>query len=261
MLISPRIIPMQTRITRHTRRYGAGILLTVILALTGCELWRPPPVTSEELGRGLVVLYPGSFNTTSELIGFYFGLREGGVDHAIEVVQWALSLDHIIDPAGAQVRTHQRAAAEAERIFAYKQAHPGRPVTLLGYSAGCWFATLTAERMPPNCPVDRVIMMSPAFDKKYDLTAALANTRLGIVSFWSAKDLFTLDIRDTFNLADSTRFDPAATFSFDMDDPALVQVAYDPAWADFGHYGGHADYLFLVGWLSEFVAPWVAIPD
>lgn len=236
-------------------------LVAMALLLTGCEIWFPLPPAADEAERGLVRMYPGSFNTSSEMIGFYYGLQEDGIDQAVEVVKWASFLDHMIDPVGAQVRIAESAAQEALRLAAYKQAHPGRPVTLLGYSGGCWFATRVAEHMPPEVQVDRIILLSAAFDRSYDMTRALAGTRLEIVNFWSPKDQFTINVRDLFNLADSTRAEPAATFGLDHQDPRLIQITYNPAWAELGHYGEHTDYVLLVGWIAKFVAPWVAPSD
>lgn len=248
-------------IARARRRTAKRLLVAAAMLLAGCEVWFPLPPTADEAERGLVRMYPGSFNTSSEMIGFYYGLQEAGIDQAVEVVKWATFLDHMIDPVGAQVRIEESAAQEALRIAAYKQAHPGRPVTLLGYSGGCWFATRVAERMLPGVQVDRIILLSAAFDRSHDMTRALAGTRLDIVNFWSPKDQFTINVRDLFNLADSTRAEPAATFGLDHQDPRLIQITYNPAWAELGHYGEHTDYVLLVGWIAKFVAPWVAPSD
>jgi pimeloyl-ACP methyl ester carboxylesterase len=163
----------------------------------------------------------------------------------------------MIDPTGAQVRNDARAREEAARLAAYQQAHLDRPVTLLGYSAGCWFAVLTAERMPEGTALERVILMSAAIEKSYDLTKALNHTKYGIVHFWSPKDQFTRDISAEFNMGDSTKGDPAASFGFDLQDDRLTQIEWDPAWEQYGYYGEHSDYLILPGWIEQFVAPWV----
>lgn len=234
------------------------VLLLFVSCHSGCEVWRPLPPTDAELQKGLVVFYPGSFNTISEMVGFYWGFREGGIDQAIEVVQWAPFLDHYYDPEGSLRRVSEKAASEAARIVAYQQAHPGRPVTLLGFSGGCFFSVRLAESLPEGASIDRIILMSAAIEKGYDLSAALARTREGIVNFWSPLDQFTRDRSAEQNLADTTQGDPAASFGFDMQDERLMQIEYDPAWAQYGHYGEHSDYLPLVGWIGQFVAPWVA---
>jgi len=238
-------------------RKTSFIIIFTFVAASGCDVWKPPLPTDSELEKGLVVMYPGSFNTTSELFDFYWGIRNSGVGEAIEIVQWASFLDHVMDPTGAQVRNDERARQEAERLAAYQQAHPDQPVTLLGYSAGCWFAVLTAERMPEGTSLDRVILMSASIEKSYDLSMALSHTKDGIVHFWSSKDQFTRDVSAQYNLGDSTQGDPAASFGFDLQDERLTQIEWDPAWEQYGYYGDHADYLLLPGWIEQFVAPWV----
>lgn len=242
---------------RHHAHCRLAVFILSSIFVSACDAWRPPPPTDVELEKGLVVMYPGSFNTTSEMIGFYYGLRDGGVDQAIEVVQWASFLDHVMDPTGAQIRNDQRAHEEAARLAAYRQAHPDRPVTLLGYSGGAWFAVLTAERMPEGSSLDRVILMNAAIERSYDLSAALSHTMDGVVHFWSPKDQLTIDASANFNLADSTHGKPAASFGFDIRDDRLTQVEWDPAWEQYGYYGSHEGYLFLFDWIARFVAPWV----
>lgn len=242
-----------------SRQVRAATAVCFMLFAAGCEIWRPPLPLPEEYEKGLVVMYPGSLNTTSEMVGFYEGLRSAGVDQAIEVVQWATFLEHMFDPVGAQERNSPRAQQEADRLAAVRRMNPDLPITLFGYSGGCWFATLVAERLPAGVTINRVILMSPAFDRAYDMTTALDRTSEGFVSFWSSGDDFTLEIRDIFSLADSTRGEPAATFGFPGDDPRLRQIAYDPAWEAYAHYGGHTDYVLLTDWIRDFVAPEVAV--
>lgn len=241
------------------RQVRAAAAVCFIHFAAGCEIWRPPLPLPEAYEKGLVVMYPGSLNTTSEMVGFYEGLRSAGIDQAMEVVQWASFLDHMLDPAGAQERNGPRARQEADRLAAFRRMNPDLPITLFGYSGGCWFATLVAERLPADVTINRVILMSPAFDRAYDMTTALDRTSEGFVSFWSPGDDFTLEIRDIFSLADSTRGEPAATFGFPGDDPRLQQIAYDPAWEAYAHYGGHTDYVLLTDWIRDFVAPEVAV--
>lgn len=243
----------------HRLPAHGSILAFFLLFASGCEIWVPPLPFPEEYDKGLVVMYPGSLNTTSEMVGFHSGLSDSDIDQAIEVVQWAGFLDHMFDPTGAQVRNQQRAVEEAERLATLKRIYPSRPITLIGYSGGCWFATLTAEKIPSDVQIDRVILLSPAFASEYDMSAALDHTSQGIVAFWSPNDTLTLEIRNAFSLADSTRAEPAATYGFTDDDPRLIQIPYDPAWVAYSHYGGHTDYVLATEWIRDFVATQVIV--
>lgn len=242
---------------RVARRSTIAVLIIAAPLLSGCEIWAPPLPADGEFDKGLLVLYPGSLNSTSEFVGFYSAFRDAGIDLAIEVHQWGQFLEHFADPVGAQIRNQETADREVQRIKMYMNAHPGTPVTFLTYSGGAWFATLVLERLSPTHQVDRAIFMSPAMDRAHDMTPALAGTREGIVVYWSYKDTFTEWVRDLFSLADSSKGEPAATFAFETQDTRLMQIPYDPAWAEWQVFGGHTDYVLQEGWIETFIAPWI----
>ena len=80
----------------------------------------------------------------------------------------------------------------ARRISAYHQAHPGRPVTLVGYSGGGPMAVWTAEALPKGERLAGIILLSTPLEPRYDLTAALETSRKGMVSFYSNRNLLYL---------------------------------------------------------------------
>lgn len=245
---------MQTPAFRILVRSG---LTLAFLLPAGCELWYPPIPTSSQLNTGLVVLYPGSFNTFTEMQGFNDGLRLGGVNEAIQVVQWAPFLEHMLDPPGALPRQRERAKAEALRLADYKRQYSDCPITLIGYSGGGLMAILAASYMPEGVMIDRVILMSPAVSKDFDLLPTLDHTRLGVIHYWSHREQFTVNVSHQFGLADGTHGDPASTYGFTMSDPRLQQIQWDPAWSSYGYNGEHWEYLFNHNWIADFVAPWV----
>jgi len=231
-----------------------------LLIAAGCELWAPPPAGEAELSRGLVVMYPGSFSTTTEMEGFYNGLRAGGVEMALQVRRWEPFLEHIIEPVYAVERTRARARYEAKRLAEYRRQYADCPITLLGYSGGCLMAILVTEEMPEGVLVDRVILMSAAVSRHYDLTRMLDNTRLGAVHYWSPREDFTRRVAADFGLADGSRDDPASADSFDTIDERLTQISWRPEWKSYGYNGEHWEYLFNVEWIRDFVAPWTVPP-
>ena len=77
------------------------------------------------------------------------GLDEGGVTLAIEIFDCATGLPGAILLNLADLKHNQRRARElAERIVAYREAHPGRPVHDVGYSGGGGLSVLTTEALP-----------------------------------------------------------------------------------------------------------------
>lgn len=233
--------------------------LFVLPALVfGCDIWQPWPPTEKELDEGLVVLYPGSFNTSTEMICFYYGLRDGGITSAIEVHHWAGFLEHMIFVEGTAERNRDRARLEAESLAQYKREHPNGTITLVGFSGGAVMSVLVPQEMPADVPIDRVVMLSPAVARETDLRPTLARLTNGAVVYWSPRDDFTAMIAESNGLADGSFGDPAATFGFDTAASNLFQVEWHPKWLIYENYGGHADYVLRIPWIRDVVAPWVA---
>jgi pimeloyl-ACP methyl ester carboxylesterase len=228
--------------------------------LEGCglELWRPPPPTPAQLDVGLIVLYPGSTNTITEMKGFHDGLRDAGIGQAIEVVAWAAPLEHFFNPAGFVESNRPWAKAEAARIATFQDQHPEAPVTLIGYSAGAMAAIMAAEELPAGRSVACVLLMSSAVSACHDLESMLEHTDAAIVYLSPADGLTEFATRGIGTVDGAYAF-PAATYGFFMGHEKLRQIAWEP-WMGgaYGNYGNHVDYLFNVPWIRDFVAPWLA---
>ena len=238
--------------------WSAIAAVVVLPTLAGCNPWQAPEPTAGELDAGLVVLYPGAYNSQWEMSGFYEGLRAAGRGQAIHVAQWAGHLEQWLALAGFFEMVRDWAKAEAARIAGYKAEHPGAPVTLISYSGGAMMAILVTEQMPEGTEIDRVILMSPGVSRHYDLGAMLARTVDGAVAYWSPVDDFAIGLVQSLGTVDGEFAEPAASFGFAATHDKLVQVRWEPEMAQYGNFGGHMDYLFLVPWIRDYVAPWVA---
>jgi pimeloyl-ACP methyl ester carboxylesterase len=206
-------------------------------------------------------MYPGDFNTTSEMVGFYTGIRDAGLQQAVEVVQWSLPAE----PSWGNEEFWQKfpgwAEQEAGRIAEYEAAYPGAPVTLLGFSGGCMAAILVAEKMPQGSAVDAVIMLSPGVSPDYDLTKMLANVRQRAVVYWSrAESQFGRLLLQWAGTVDGNFGQAAGLSGFTGSYQKLVQIEWQPDMADLGNKGDHLDYFLAVPWIREYVASWVARP-
>ena len=241
----------------------SGFLAIIGGLTTGCDVWHPPPPTPEELDRGLVVMYPGTTNTCTEMIGFYTGLRDANVDQAIEVVPWGLANE----PTWAHEEFWSKfptwAENEAARLAAYKSAHPGAPVTLLGWSAGAMTAIQVTEHVPDGVEVDSVILLSPGVSPDYDLTRMLEKVSGRAVVYWSPKEnnlgLLLLKLVGTVD----GNFDEAVSFAGfrgSYDRRKFAEVPWQPEMASLGNNGDHLDYFLAIPWIREYVAAWVAPP-
>lgn len=208
--------------------------------------------TAERLDRGLVLVLPGIDGESFLNHNIARGLAEGGVPAAIEIFDWTtgvilLFLYHL---RGRQ-RQIRQAARLVQRIVAYRQSHPGRPVHLVGHSGGAAMIVLTLEQLPPEHQVTCAILLHSAMSPDHDLTTALERAERGIWNFRSVLDVFFLGIGTSVA---GTLHGPhgAAAGMVGFRQPAglgprseelyvtrLHEVAYQPAMiADF-HSGGH----------------------
>lgn len=246
---------------RQPTWFGCAVISLMLSILgTGCEVWQPPIPSPAEYGRGLVVMYPGSTNTRSEMIGFYFGLRESGIDQAIEVVPWSLPLVRFVLGAGFFAEQQAWAMGEAARISEYRSRHPNAPVTLLGFSGGAMAAILVVEALPEGDSVDRVILLSAGVSSQYDLSVVLERSAGGVFVYWSPLENFAQGLANSFGTVDGDFSRPAAVFGFTMSHPMLTQLSWDASMRDeFGNNGDHFDYFLNVAWIRRYIAPWVAV--
>ena len=226
--------------------------------LPGCIFWTAPLPDDDQLADGLIVLYPGVYNSEWELQGFYEGLRATGNEAAIEIMPWSGPLEQWFFYDGFVAKTQTWAEGEAQRIADYKNAHADAPVTLVGYSGGAMAAIYVAERMPASTPVDRVILMSPGVSRYYDLSAMLDNTSQGAMAYWSPADTLAVTLVRKFGTVDGDHDTPAARYGFATEDERLTQIAWDPNMATRGNHGNHLDYLRAPDWIRDFVGPWIA---
>ncbi|HVP10996.1 MAG TPA: hypothetical protein VMV94_07390 [Phycisphaerae bacterium] len=234
----------------------------VALAISaGCEVWAPPTPTDAERSRGLIVMYPGDDGGSTEMVGFYTGLREAGVDQAIESIRWTLPMETALFRIPFWMRFPAWAQQEAQRIATYQATYPGAPVTLLGFSGGGMVAIVVAEQMPGDAMVDRVLLLSPGVSPDYDLKPMLAKVRDRVIVYWSPKEaqlggaLLLL-----MGTVDGNYTAAAAISGFNQTAPKLEQVEWSEEMTAFGNNGDHTDYFWNIPWIREYVAKWVAQP-
>ncbi len=194
------------------------------------------------------------------------GLVEGGYPGAVEVVDWTtgywpLFLYHLRTDERHQTFAHWI----ADKIVSYQTQFPGRPVNVVGYSAGAVVAVEALKALPRGVSVDRALLLAGAISPLYDLTPALQHTRQGILSYYQTQDIVALWAGTTLaGTADGTHLPSAGAVGFwtplganeadrQLYRDKLVQLPYSPRMALSGNLGGHFQ---AVG--RKFVANWIA---
>lgn len=157
----------------------------------------PEIVFAERMDRGYILVLPGSGGDSTIDHGLVHGLKDADVNAAVELYDWTVGapgiLDHLRD------LTHNRAQAQeiAAKIVAYEEQFPGRPVHLVGYSAGGGVAVLALESLPTDRKVTSAILLAPTLAYDYDLRFAFEHTKLGIHNFYSRLDFPLLMLMTT----------------------------------------------------------------
>ena len=235
--------------------------LVGLTALTAAGCFSPEPASREQLDRGLVIMLPGIESGSWQLEGSIRGLREAGVDRAIEVIEWGerpfASMDNLSNlPANLE-----RAKKMAERIVAYEKEHPQRPVVVVGYSGGGGMAVLTAEALPDGCRIERMILIAAALAPDHDLSKTLGHCRDGLVNFYSEHDVVMLGAGTSlFGTIDRKYTSAAGHVGFRdpggamLADKGITQIGWEPSWWWLGHNGMHAGWL-ASAWSREVLAP------
>jgi len=211
--------------------------------------------TDERLDTGLVVVLPGIEGASGLNANIARGLDDGGVRSAVIVHDWTtgywpLAITHHL--RGGR-RNRERADAIAQRIVEYQDAHPGRPVHVIGHSGGAAMAAWTLEALPDDRRVTAAMLLAPALSPRYDLTAALRRTGR-LINYHSTLDLLHLTLGTlAFGNIDGPRAVAAGARGFkpprDLPDDArqlydqrLHQIAYHPRMIRNCNFGGHCSW-------------------
>jgi len=266
---------------------------TAVVAATGCatvplattSAVAPPPAApvaaaptpdkrskvwqADRLDRGYVVILPGSWGETAADHGIVDGLVAAGTDAAIEIYAWPVGEF----PAGvfmvpynlrATARNRTQAREVAAKIVRYREAHPGRPVHVIGYSGGGGIAAWALEELPDHCRITSAVLLAPTLSFTYDFGKALAHTDRGIDSFYSLYDVPVMMAGCSIvGTTDGSHAPAGGAIGFRQ--PKAVagalavvrQHAYSLAMLGGGHAGGHYGWT-RQGFVAAHVAPLLA---
>jgi pimeloyl-ACP methyl ester carboxylesterase len=136
----------------------------------------------------------------------------------------------------------------AATVLAYRQKYPGRPVYLMGHSAGAMVVVAALEHLPEGA-VDRVLLLSPSLSAYYDLRPALRAVCGQMYNFYSHGDWIYLGLVTRIVGTADRQWAPTsgrvgfATCAQTTDDQALLAKLQQRAWQPHdrftGNFGGH----------------------
>lgn len=229
-----------------------AVWLIAGISLVGCGRadMNPGFVSEERADHGLVVILPGIEGESAANRDIRQGLRDGGVPYALVICRWGSYLPGsgglVVNQT--DVEGNRRKAAElAQRIVQYQQKRPGRPIFIIGHSAGGAVAVFTLEalgRIPDAKPLDGVLLLSASISSDYDLTDALNMTRRGLANVWNPEDHLLNEGTAIFGNVDGKKGPSAGRTGFTRQYPNVYQrgITAEEVRRDIGE-GGPAHFL------------------
>jgi pimeloyl-ACP methyl ester carboxylesterase len=242
--------------------------LWVVLAglLSGCasvparvEVYSPVP----EAPAGVVLCADGAGGFGGTTRALREGLAEQGSPLTVQMVDWTHGFGRIL----ADQVDNEHAEAEgrklAELVLAYRARCPGRPVYLVGHSAGT-YVVLAAGRALPADSIERIVLLAPSVSADYDLRPVLRCARCGVEVFYSKRDWPALAVGIALvGTADRRWCAAAGRVGFRPviecpGDAALYNRLHQHAWHPCvvwsGNFGGHYG-AYRPGYLRAYVLP------
>ena len=217
------------------------------------------------MDQGLVVILPGIEGESGANRDIREGLYRAGIPYGLVIYRWGTPIP---GPGGmlinqTNVARNRRMAEElAEQISQYQQRHPGKPVFLIGHSAGggiAIFAMEALERVPGARPVEGAFLLSASISSDYDIAPALAMSRRGLVNVSNKDDRLLDKGTGTFGNVDGKRVDSAGRTGFQRTYPKVFErpITNEQTRRELG-IGGPAHFVATNEQLIETYAPaWI----
>lgn len=248
-------LPLRAAGGVKSRRPGSPRGCPMSMPLIACVLFSAalpscivPPKPIESTRQRHVVILPGilgspvGIDATQALRS---QIERELPDVSAQVWDWT-ALEPTISIAGIDnltdyARNRRRASLLARDIEAWTRQHPGSPLYLLALSGGAGIALFACEELPPDVTLEGIILVSGGVSITYDLTNALAHTKLGIFNYYSHKDVYVLrDGTTRHGTMDRVKGPAIGYAGFDSEHARLFQLAWDPSMRRLGNWGGHA---------------------
>jgi len=219
-------------------------------------------LTEDRLANGLVIILPGIEGHSAINEGIRRGLVAGGVHRGLPIRQWGTPvpifglLINQMDFVGNRLAGKRL----AKSIIEYQDEYPGRPVYIIGHSAGGGVAVFTAEALPEGRQVDGLILLSASISSGYDLQKALSRCRNGIVNFYNKGDSGLLGVGTVvLGTVDGTHGVSAGLVGFDNFDKPGYEGLYQVKMNNVSK-ASHTTST-QAGFVSSYVTPWVLSDD
>ncbi len=216
-----------------------------VMALSSCGT---PPQRIESDRQRHVVLLPGIVGRKLDIPGIdalSSQIERELPDVSAQVWDWTALESEIHLTALYNLtdyeRNRRRASTLAREIETWTREHPGSPLYLIAHSGGAGIALFACDELSPDTMLEGIILVSGGVSPQYDLTTALAHTRLGVFNYSSEKDARVLRDGTTRHGTMDRRYGPSVGYAgFETVHPKLFQLKWDPGMRRLWNYGGHS---------------------
>lgn len=215
-----------------------ALLGLLALGAGGCQR----PTFTWRARAGLTVYCHGAGNLDFAHRSIRDGLLAAGHRGQVYSYVWTMSF---VPPVDQVVRpwVEKRAEGLARLIETYQQRYPGRPVNLIGLSAGSGVVVWALEKLPPGHGVDNVVLLSSSLSADYDLRPALAHVKGKLYNFyWPGDPLLGNIVKKGFFTVDGRfRAQSAGLVGFRQADERVENIHWEPLEKTLANYRGHTD--------------------
>ena len=158
---------------------GIGsILFSTSCATTPTGLPTPLPNREARMEHGYVLYLDGAGGGTAKknwAEGVKEGFLQAGYQGAGEMYSWETGEGLTADQEASVKYKRTESVGAAGHIEKYVAAYPGKPMEILGFSAGTAMAIFALENLKPETMVNNVVLLGASISRDYDLTEARAN--------------------------------------------------------------------------------------
>jgi len=211
------------------------VLASVLLA--GCT-----PGFGPRAEHGITFYCPGAGNFDFGDVGIREGLESAGYRGQVASVLWTVAFNPALDQRLGNARLAAKRLART--IEDYCERYPGRPVNLIGLSAGTGVAIWALEDLKPGYSVENVVLLGSSLWHRYDVSKALRRVKGRIYNYYSPNDPVLAGPMKLFGTVDGVFGDEGAGavgLHPPRDADRVVNIRWEPKFGQYGYYGNHTD--------------------
>ena len=206
--------------------------------LTGCT-----PGFGPKAENGITFYCPGAGNLDAGDLGIRKGLEAAGYRGQVASVLWTVLFNPALDQRLGNARLG--ALGLARSIEDYCDKYPGRPVSVIGLSAGTGVAIWALEDLKEGYAVENVVLLGSSLWHRYDVTKALRRVNGKIYNYYSPDDPILAGPMKIAGTIDGVFGDDGAgSVGLMVPDGAagrVINIRWQPEFRQYGYYGGHTD--------------------